>query len=136
MNTENAVCETNQCETEVASNSQQEVRYVRVAPRVRVVENANEFRVIAEMPGVDENGTEITLEKNVLKLVGRTELNQPEGYELAYGYFRQRQFERAFTVPEGIDREGLGATIKNGILTVTLPKAKELQPTRVAVKAG
>ena len=62
------------------------------------------------MPGVDETSVDITLEKNVLTISGYVEPMQPEGYSLARVEYNIGDFERAFTLSDKIDRDGIGAT--------------------------
>ena len=93
-------------------------------PRVELAETEKELRITAELPGLDEKDVEITVEDGVLTLHGekRSEIEDKDrGYtERSYG-----RFERRIGLPNGVDREKAGATFKNGVLTVTLPKTAE-----------
>lgn len=105
-------------------------------PRSDVYETDEAIVVVAEMPGVSEEDVEITLEKNILSITGRVEEETPEGLRLALGEYGSGDFERRFALSQTVDRDGIAAKVKNGILTLTLPKAKEAQPRRIEVKAG
>ncbi len=111
-------------------------RTTTVRPRVNIFENETAFLVDVEMPGVDENNAEIVLEKNLLSVKGSTPPVTREGYQHVFGNPHQDSFERSFQVPEGIDGDGLTASMKNGVLSITLPKAAKLQPQKVSIKAG
>jgi len=105
-------------------------------PRSDVYETDEAIVVVAEMPGVDESSVSITLEKNVLTLMGEVKGEAPKGYRLALSEYGTGDFERRFALSQNVDRDGISAAVKNGILTLTLPKAREAQPRRIEVKAG
>ena len=105
-------------------------------PRSDVYETDEAIVVVAEMPGVDRDNVEITLEKNVLTISGRVSDESPEGYRLVLNEYGSGDFERRFALSQTVDREGIAAEVKGGILTLTLPKAREAQPRRIEVKSG
>jgi HSP20 family molecular chaperone IbpA len=103
-------------------------------PRVDIYETDDNIVVVADMPGVDESSVDITLEKNVLTINGYVEPVQPENYSLAYAEYRVGDYERSFTLSSEIDQDNIEATLKDGVLTLTMPKEG---PTtkKIAVKA-
>jgi HSP20 family molecular chaperone IbpA len=103
-------------------------------PRVDIYEADDNIVVVADVPGVDEASMDITLEKNVLTINGYVEPVQPEGYSLAYAEYRVGDYERSFTLSNEIDQDNIEATLKDGVLTLHLPK---VGPTtkKIAVKA-
>ena len=105
-------------------------------PRADIYETDDEIVVVADMPGVDENTVDITLENNVLTINGYVEMEQPEGYSLAYAEYRVGDYQRAFTLSDHIDREGIEATVKDGVLRLHLPKITEAKVKKIAIKAG
>lgn len=104
-------------------------------PRVDIYETNESIEVVADMPGVDENSVDITLENDVLTINGCVQLEQPEGYSLSYGEYQVGDYHRRFTLSDQINRDEIEATMKDGVLRLHLPKA---QPTRkkIAIKAG
>jgi HSP20 family protein len=91
-------------------------------PHVELGETADEIRVTAELPGLDEKDVDISLEEGALTLRGekRAEVDKDRGYsERSYG-----RFERRIGLPNGIDRDKASAMFRNGVLTVTLPKTE------------
>ena len=106
------------------------------APRVDVVEGKEAVTITADMPGIDEKSVDIDLDRNILTLKGRFMLEAPEGFTRTYAEYDSGNYERVFTLSDEIDRGGIQATVKNGVLTLTLPKAKEAQPRKIAVKTG
>jgi HSP20 family molecular chaperone IbpA len=103
---------------------------------VDIVESADAWILRAEMPGVDEEHAEVTLELQTLTIAGTVELREPEGYQRQFGSFRPRRYERTFRLPASIDRAGLDANVRHGVLTVRIPKAREAQPTRIVVRGS
>lgn len=92
-------------------------------PHVELGETDKEIRVTAELPGLDEKDVELTVEEGVLTLRGekRAEVEDKDrGYsERSYG-----RFERRIGLPQGVDRDNVTATFKNGVLTVILPRTE------------
>jgi HSP20 family protein len=109
-------------------------RVVQV-PRVDIREADAAYRVIADMPGVAPEGVEVTVERNVLTIVGRADRHAPEGYRQVYGGPLATEYRRVFTLGDRIDTQAIEATLKHGTLVLTLPKAREAQPRRIQVAA-
>lgn len=105
-------------------------------PAVDILESETDVVLLADMAGVDETSVTVDLEGSELTIKGRFQPRKPEGYSLAYGEYESGDYERTFTLGETIDRAKIKATVSNGVLRLTLPKAKEAQPRRIAVKAG
>lgn len=105
-------------------------------PRADVYETVEAIFVVADVPGVDKNSLDITLEKDVLTINGYVEPAYPEGHNLAHCEYRVGDFVRAFTLGDQIDQDGIEATVRNGVLRVRLPKVAEATPRKIAVKAG
>lgn len=105
-------------------------------PRVDIRETETEVILVADMPGVDEKNVNINLEGSELTIRGSFVPKAPDGYELTYQEYTSGDYERSFTLGDTIDRDGIKAVVKDGILRLTLPKAKEAQPRRITVKAG
>jgi HSP20 family molecular chaperone IbpA len=105
-------------------------------PRVDIRESEDAVVVLADMPGVDEKTTTIDVERNVLTIRGEFGATPPEGYTLGFQEYETGNYERRFTLSDEIDRDNVEAAVQNGVLRLRLPKAKEAQPRRIAVKAG
>jgi HSP20 family molecular chaperone IbpA len=122
---------------EVAESGAERTRdRLAFVPRADIYETEEAITVVADMPGVDETSLDITLENNVLSIDGYVEPMQPEGYSLAYAEYRVGDYQRAFTLSDKIDREGIEAAIKDGVLRLSLPKITEARKRTIAIKAG
>jgi len=122
---------------EVAETGAERTRdRVAFVPRADIYETEDEIVVVADMPGVDQDTVDITLENNVLSINGYVETTQPEGYSLAHAEYREGDYQRAFTLSDQIDRERIEATIKNGVLRLCLPKITEARIRKIAIKGS
>jgi len=92
--------------------------------------------VLADMPGVDEKSVDITIEKNVLTINAYVEPEQPENYRCTYAEYGIGDYERSFVLSNQVDREGIEASVKDGVLRLRLPKSKEAKTRKIVVKAG
>jgi len=104
-------------------------------PALNVWEDVDNLYVEAELPGLELDDLEIYVNgSNLLSLQG--ERQQPESG--AGTWHRQERsfgkFSRAFELPTDVDADAVQATLKEGILTITLPKRAEAKPRRIAVK--
>lgn len=105
-------------------------------PRVDIREDEEKVLVVADMPGVDESSVTVELEGSELAIRGQFLPHPPEGYSPIYREYAFGNYERTFTIGETIDCDGINAAVRDGVLRLTLPKAKEAKPKRIAVKAG
>ncbi len=106
-------------------------------PSVDIKETDDQLLVNAEVPGLAPEDLEVTLTGDVLTIKGekRQESEREEsGYHLVER--RYGSFQRSFKLPAEVDREKLKASHRDGVLTVTLPKAAKPAPTQVEVKGG
>ncbi len=97
----------------------------RYTPAVDIYETSEELVLLAEMPGVDEKGLQIEIDRRVLTLEGN--VPAPEG-EAKTSYYRQ------FKLAEAFDSDAGEASFKDGVLRLRLPKAEAAKPKKIAVK--
>ena len=102
-----------------------------ITPEVNIVETKEGYVLEAEMPGVTKDGLDISLEDNVLTLVGRRSPG-PVGTSL-YRESQTADFRRVFELDPSIDAGKINARIEQGILTLTLPKAEKVKPRKITV---
>lgn len=106
-----------------------------IAPALDVVERDNEYLVRAEMPGVNKDNIEVTLADGVLTIAGEShqESEEKEGERLIRRERRYGKYTRTLRVGTQVDEKKVKAAYKDGILEVTLPKAEEVKPKKIAV---
>jgi len=105
-------------------------------PQSDIFETEENYYLVLDMPGVEENSIEITLEKNTLTINGYTDVERPEGYSLAQAEYNIGDYERSFRLTDQIDRENIEASYENGVLRLSLPKAEEAKARKIKVKTG
>ncbi len=105
-----------------------------VAPDVDIYEEDDSLVLVADVPGVGAGGVEVSLENGVLELTAHRSLEK--GGEPDYAEYRPVGYHRLFSLSEDIDADNIAATIRHGVLTVTLPKSARAKPRKIAVKAG
>jgi HSP20 family protein len=106
------------------------------SPAINVAETKEAFVYTAEVPGLAEGDVTVQVEDNALLLRGERKTQPREGYE---AHLRERvsyAFARTLPLPGRVDAEGVTATMKDGVLTVILPKAKDALPRQIAVKSA
>lgn len=105
-------------------------------PLTDIVEREDRVTLMLEMPGVAPEDVDVTLESRVLTIRGKVRPTQPEKLQLAYAEYGEGDYERAFTLSDDFDPDKIDALVVNGVLTVTLPRAAEAKPKKIAVKAS
>lgn len=103
-------------------------------PPADIYETKDTIVVMAEMPGVPPDGVDITLERRVLTIRGRSASNEHGGYQRVYSEYADGDYERVFTLSENIDREKIEATLRDGVLHLTLPKAEAARARRIELR--
>ena len=108
------------------------------APRIDFTETDTELRVAAELPGFEEKDLKVSLEDGVLTIEGErnAELKNEDAKEVRHLETFHGTYRRSLRLPSEVDADGVKATYRNGILTVTLPKAPAAQVRSIPVTSG
>ena len=102
-------------------------------PTADIFEAEHALTVVLEMPGVAKENVDINVEANVLSIEGRLNFSSYEGMQPLYTEYNIGHFRRSFSLSNKIDQSQIGAEMKDGVLTVTLPKAEEAKPRKIAI---
>ena len=102
-------------------------------PQVNIVETKDAYLLEAEMPGVNKDGLEISLEGTELTIMGHRGPDL-ENAQLVYRESASSDFRRAFELDPTIDTSKIKAKMDNGILYLELPKAEKVKPRKIAVE--
>jgi len=109
--------------------------FTGTAPAVDVTEDEKGYLITAELPGLEEKDMEVTVTGDALMIKGE---KRAEKEEKAKNYYVSERsygaFQRTFPLPDGVDRNAIGATFAKGVLTVTLPKTAEAQKEQKKVE--
>jgi HSP20 family protein len=102
-------------------------------PYADIYETDDALCVVMEMPGVEKKDLNVALENSVLRVDGQINFSKYEGMEPVYTEYNVGHYARSFTLSNKVDQERISAQLDDGVLTLTLPKAKEAQPRRISV---
>ncbi|VTR92776.1 Heat shock protein Hsp20 OS=Rhodopirellula maiorica SM1 GN=RMSM_05793 PE=3 SV=1: HSP20 [Gemmata massiliana] len=104
-------------------------------PRVDVIETEDALTLYADLPGVKQEDVALTCQGDELILHATCEPRRP-GKRLLYAEYGVGDFHRAFKIAEQVETSGIEASLKDGVLTVRVPKAEAIRPKRIAVTSG
>lgn len=99
-------------------------------------DDGTNFVLRADVPGLTEKDFEISVANNTVTLKGERKVQVPEGYSQHRRERADVRFAKSFQLPARVDAEKVTATLKHGVLTLTLPRAAEAQPRQISVKAA
>ncbi|MFA6775741.1 MAG: Hsp20/alpha crystallin family protein [Sphaerochaetaceae bacterium] len=103
-------------------------------PPVDVYETDDAYMMQAELPGYEEKDIDLHIDNHVLhfKSEKHTEEDKHEKYLVRERY--TRPFERSFSLPENVNEEAVSARFSDGVLTITIPKDRQIEPQKLDVK--
>jgi HSP20 family protein len=102
-------------------------------PTTDIFETEDALTVVMEIPGVGKEAVDVNIENDVLRVEGRIDQSKYEGLEPLYTEYNVGHFTRSFTLSNKIDQQQISAQLDDGVLTLTLKKAKEAMPRRIAI---
>ena len=105
-------------------------------PRVNLYDEGSNLVLKADVPGLSEKDVHVTLNESGVSISGQRKVAPPEGYSAHRQERSSFSFSRSLTLPCKVNPEQTKASVKNGVLTVTLAKAPEAQPRQIAVQAN
>ena len=105
-------------------------------PRLSLADSGEKLVLSAELPGLSEKDVNVAIEQDVVTISGERRVKALDGYSIHRQERADFKFVRGITMPCKVDAEKATATVRNGVLTVTLPKAPEAQPKRIEVRAS
>jgi HSP20 family protein len=102
-------------------------------PTADIYEDRDSLKVILEMPGVDKGHIDVRVEEGVLFVEGRLDLTKYRGLQPLYTEYNIGNYARSFRLSNTIDQDKIGAELKDGVLSLTLPKAEKAKPRTIQV---
>lgn len=121
---------------QVARTGSDQEQQRAVLPAVDVFEDASGITLLADMPGVPKEQLELRIESGTLLIEGAVQSLTPEGLEAVYAEVRVPRYRRSFTLSRELDTARIEANLKDGVLTLRIPKQAHAQPRRIAVTSG
>ena len=105
-----------------------------LSPSADIVEGANAITVTVDLPGVNQEDVQVTFEGGVLSISAQRDISSQSSAKLIHGEFESCTFKRKFALAEGLDSERISAELRNGVLTLTIPRAAKAQPKKVEIR--
>jgi HSP20 family protein len=102
-------------------------------PYADIYETDEALTVVMEMSGVEKSRLNVALENDVLKVDGQIDFTKYKDVEPVYAEYNVGHYARSFTLSNKIDQEKISAQLEDGVLTLTLPKAKQARPRRISI---
>jgi HSP20 family protein len=102
-------------------------------PTTDIYETDQGLTVSMEMPGVDKSNVDINIDDGVLTIEGRIDFSKYQGLRPVYSEYNIGNFRRSFSLPGSINQEHIKAEMKDGVLTLTLPKAEKAKPRQIPI---
>jgi len=106
---------------------------VCASPAVDIYEDAASIVLRADLPGVSRERLDVRMDGDTLSIEGQSQIDMPEGMEALYADVTCTRYRRSFTLSRELDAERVSAEMKDGVLTLTLPKRAEVRPRKIEI---
>ena len=103
-------------------------------PTADIYETPDALSVVLEMPGVEKSNVDVRVENGVLQVEGRLDFSKYQNLEPLYTEYNIGHYSRSFQLSSKIDQSRIGAELKDGVLSLTLPKVEEAKPRTINIK--
>jgi len=116
--------------------AEQRQEALMLRPAVDIYEDDNGITVLADMPGVSRERLNVQVDKNNLVIEGDAQIDMPAGINALYADIRATHYYRSFTLSSELQHDQIDAHLKDGLLTVRIPKRAELKPRKVEIRTS
>lgn len=104
-------------------------------PNADIFETEDALTVVLEMPGVDRENIDVSVENGLLTVEGRIDFGKYEGLQPVYSEYNVGPYRRSFRLSSRVDQDKISAEMRDGVITLVLPKAEQAKPHRIEVKS-
>jgi HSP20 family protein len=118
---------------ELVSKEEKTVPARYYVPNTDIYESEDALTVVMEVPGVEKKDIDVELKDDVVRVEARIDFSKYDGLEPLYSEYNVGHFARSFTLSNKIDQQKISAHLEDGVLTLTLKKAEQAQPRRIAI---
>lgn len=105
----------------------------RYLPVTDIFETKDALKVILEMPGVEKDGVEVRAENDVLTIDGQVDFSKYQGLTPIYTEYNVGNYTRSFQLSNQIDQDRISADLRDGVITLVLPKVEKAKPRKIKV---
>lgn len=103
-------------------------------PNVDIREDSECIRLEADMPGVDQESVDVSVDNGVLTVEGKARFDVPQGCQWVGQEYGVGRFRRDFTLSDAVDVDGIKARVSQGVLEVTLPKREKVKTRKIKIE--
>lgn len=103
-------------------------------PVTDIFETPQALTVVLEMPGVDRDSIEASVENDIVTIEGRIDFGKYEGMQPVYTEYNVGHYARSFQISNKVDQSKISAEVKDGVVTLILPKAEQAKPRKIKVQ--
>jgi HSP20 family protein len=103
-------------------------------PPVDIFEDAHGITVVAEMPGVSKDRLNVQADRESLTIEGDAEIDMPQGMEAVYADVQSTRYARSFVLSSELETDAIDAKMKDGVLTIRIPRRREFRPRKIDVR--
>ena len=107
---------------------------VALRPPVDIFEDAHGITVQAEMPGVSRERLNVQADRNNLSIEGEAVIDMPKGMEAVHADVQATRYARTFVLSGELETDAIDAKLKDGVLTIRIPKRREYRPRKIEVR--
>ena len=118
---------------EVEKKQETTVSWRTYLPVTDIFETDQALTVVLEMPGVDKDAVEVSVEDDILTIDGRIDYSKYEGLQPVYTEYNVGHYTRSFQLSSKIEQGNISAELKDGVMTLVLPKAEKAQPRKIKI---
>ncbi|MBI0331426.1 Hsp20/alpha crystallin family protein [Burkholderia plantarii] len=108
----------------------------RTLPAVDVIEDSHGVTLYADLPGVPRDKLDIRVADGSLSIEAEAVIPVPSGLRLRHGEIRHPRFSRVFTLSQDLDTSRIDAQLRDGVLTLSIPRREEAQPRRIEIRTA
>lgn len=105
-----------------------------VPPAVDIFEDPHGIMVVAEMPGVSKDRLNVQADRNTLTIEGTAAIDMPKGMEPVHADVKSTRYSRSFVLSGELETDAIDAKLKDGVLTIRIPKRREFRPRNIEVR--
>ena len=118
---------------EVEKKQESTVALRSFLPVADIFETDQALKVVVEMPGVAKENVDVGVENDVLTITGRIDLSKYKGLRPVYTEYNIGNYSRSFQISGKLDQDGIKAELKDGVITIVLPKSEKAKARRISV---
>ncbi|MES9825279.1 MAG: Hsp20/alpha crystallin family protein [Candidatus Thiodiazotropha endolucinida] len=121
---------------ELQPQQRRELPQRSIRPNVDILEDETGITLRADLPGVTKEGLDIQVDNETLSIDGKAEIDMPEAMQALYADVRATRYQRSFSLSSELDGDKAEANLKDGVLSLRIPKREQYQPRKIEIRNG